>query len=232
MPEFKELSDFERLKSLNIRFADSPKPKDEKKEILNNKFFMKKLGKGNVKEGKKRFKQLLQRKLYWLDELNRVEYEVLLKCGYVQSNPRSKNKRYVVRNEQGKFDYVICLLPENESMQHMRDKEFIANLNRNISKTEWLAPDTQKRVDVMFKLVKKKIGVEIQNSSLEYSRLKEKINLLNKKFDRWFFIVPKKFVEKYSYFNTNKGEVTIMKEAINEIKEFLRKNNRNLKKAK
>ena len=227
----KELSDFERLMSLNIRIKGAPEPKEDRKDISEDNFAMKKLGKGNIREGKKRLRQLLQRKLYWIGELNGVEYEVLLEYGYTQSNPRSKNKRDHVRNEQGRFEYVICLLPENEGMQHMRDKEFIAGLNRNISKTEWLAPN-QKRVDVIFNLGKKKIGIEIQNSSLEYSRLKEKIDLLNKKFDRWLFIVPKKFVESYSYFDTGKGKVTTMKKAIDEIKEILGKNRANTKKAK
>jgi len=193
-----------------------------KSEIINDDLLMKELGLGNKARGKKRFNQLLQRKLYWLDELDDAELYVLLLSGYVKSNSRSKDKKLVVRNEKGLFENVICLLPKNENMQHMRDKEFVANLDRRKAKIEWLVSATKKRIDVVFKL-NGKIGVEIQNSALEYRRLEEKIRSLNCNFDKWFFIVPKKFVERYSHLNTQYGKITDMKEAIKEIKAILKK---------
>ena len=220
MVEIKELSDSERFSMMMLRLKDSPPEKDPN-EIFNNDFIMKKLGKGDAEQGKKRMKQLLKRKLYWFDELERVELEALMKCGYVTSN--SRNKALAVRDEKGHFDYVVCLLPQNEGMQHMRDKELIASLNRNISEVEWLVPKSQNRIDVVFNLNGKKIGVEIQNSSLEFLRLKEKIDLLDKHFDKWFFIVPKQFVKKYDYFSNSKGKVVSKNDAVKEITEILSK---------
>lgn len=198
-----------------------PHEKD-RKAVLNDNSILSKLGNGNIANGKKRFKQLLTRKLYRIEELNEDEIEALLDYGYTKSNPRKKN--LIVRNEKGYFEYVICLLNENESVQHMRDKELIASLNRNISEIEWLVPGTQNRIDVVFNLNGKKIGIEIQNSSLEYSRLQEKIELLEKHFDQWFFIASRNLADNYYYLGTNKGKVTIMKEAVKEIIEILRKN--------
>jgi len=226
----------ERIKELENRTKsttanpENVSNKSSKKDVLRDKFLLRRLGNGNLAKGKKIFNQLLKRKFYWTYELNEHEIKALLTCGYVKSNPRKKG--LIVRDEHGYFDYIICDLNENESMQHLRDKEFIASLNRNISKVEWIVPGTQKRIDVMLKLDKEKIGIEIQHSSLEYSRLKEKIDLLDSRFNRWFFIVPKKFIKKYSYLDTSKGKVTTMKEALNEIKEILSKKSRNLKKAK
>jgi len=115
-------------------------------------------------------------------------------------------------------------------MQHVRDKEFVASLNRKISEIEWQVPKSQHRIDVVFNGIN--IGVEIQHSALEYSRLEEKIELLEKHFDKWFLIVPKEFVEKYSYLETGKGKVATMKEALLKLREMLSKKEEILKKAK
>ena len=122
--------------------------KKENKDVLSDNSILSKLGNGDIAGGKKRFKQLLKRNLYWSKELNDEEIEALLSYGYTKSNPRKKN--LMVKDENGCFDYVICLLNENENMQHLRDKEFIAGLNRNISHIEWVVPGTQKRIDVVF----------------------------------------------------------------------------------
>lgn len=233
MSNLRELSDVERLldkiKRIKIYPDEKPPPEEHKPDIFENEFIMKKLGNGNIQKGKQRMKQLLQRKLYWAYELPRTEYEALMQDGYTESNTRSKNKRLVVRNEKGIFEYVICLLPDNESMQHMRDKEFIANLNRDIAQVEWQAPDSMNRIDVAFDTL---IGVEVQNCSLEYSRLKEKVDLLEKVFDYWFVIVPKKFVKSYDYLETRKGDITTMNEAVQKITEILQKCVKKTKKAK
>lgn len=224
MVEYKELSDFEILRSRITRLKDSP-PEPPKYDIFSDEFVMGKLGKGNIEQGRKRMKQLLKRDCYLLKELERVEIEVLMKHGYVTSN--SRDKKLQVRDEKGRFEYVVCLLPKNEGMQHVRDKEFIASLNRKISEIEWQVPKSQHRIDVVF--YGRKIGVEIQNSALEYSRLEEKIELLEKHFDKWFLIVPKEFVEKYSYLETGKGKVTTMKEALLKLREILSKKEEILK---
>ena len=234
MVEIKELSDFERLRKEIKYIKMYPGQKGPIKkpdyDIFSDEFVMKKIGKDDIEHGKKRMKQLLKRKLYWFEELERVELEALMKSGYVTSN--SRNKALAVRNERGRFDYVICLLPQNESMQHMRDKEFIASLNRNISEVEWLVPKSQNRIDVVFNFNGKKIGIEVQNSTLEYARLQEKIDLLDKHFDRWFLIVPKQFVKKYDYFSNSKGKVLSKNDAVKEITEILGKKEAFLKKAK
>ena len=192
-----------------------------KSEIVNNYELMLDLGQGNEAKGKARFNQLIKRNFYWMQDLEDIEFYVLHLYGYVKSNPRSKDKKLIVKDEKGRFEYVLCLLPNNESMQHMRDKEFIASLNYDVSQTEYLIPETQFRIDVMFDYHRKKIGVEVQKSLLEQLRLKQKIILLNNHFDVWYFIVPKKYVEKFSYLETSKGKVITMNEAIKEIKQIL-----------
>lgn len=234
MVEIKELSDFERLKKeiKYIKMYPGQKGPIKKPEydIFSDEFVMGKLGKGNIEQGKKRMKQLLKRDCYLLKELERVEIEALIKHGYVTSN--SRDEKLQVRDEKGRFEYVVCLLPKNEGVQHVRDKEFIASLNRKISEIEWQVPKSMHRIDVVFNLADKRIGVEVQNSALEYARLEEKIELLEKHFDKWFLIVPKEFVEKYSYLETGKGKVTTMKEALPKLREMLSKKEEILKKAK
>ena len=231
MAEYQELSDFERLWSTIKwiqKYPGQKRPEEIKYNIFEDKFAMEKLGKGDAEQGKKRMKQLLKRDCYLLKELERIEHEVLMKCGYTTSNPRDKQLQ--VRDEKGRFEYIVCLLPKNEGMQHVRDKEFVASLNRKISEIEWQVPKSQHRIDVVFNGIN--IGVEIQHSALEYSRLEEKIELLEKHFDKWFLIVPKEFVEKYSYLETSKGKVTTMKEALLKLREMLSKKEEIPKKAK
>ena len=192
-----------------------------KNEIFKNDYVMSKLGKGNIKRGKKIMKQLLERNFYWASELERIELEALIMYGYTTSN--SKNKKLMVKDENGRFEYVVCDFPKNETLQHVRDKEFIASLDRNISYTEWKVPDSMERIDVVLRKYNFSIGVEIQISVLEYRRLMHKIDVLLDYCDRWFMIMPKKFVAKYSYLNNKFGKVTTMRNAIEEITELLRK---------
>ena len=192
-----------------------------KNEIIKREDLMKELGQGNVSNGKARFNQLLKRKLYWIRDLSIIEFYVLYLCGYAKSNSRSKDKRLHVKNERGQFEAVICLLPENEGMQHMRGKEYIASYNYDHATTEYLIEESQNRIDVAFDHFGKTLGIEIQLSLMEFSRLKQKVALLTNNFDYWYMIVPKKYVEKYSYLDNSKGKVVTMNEAITKIKEFL-----------
>ncbi len=226
MAEYKELTDAKRFryKFPGIRFSSEPKY-----NIFNDDFVMSRLGKGNIKKGKQAMKLMLKRIFYWIDELERVEVEALMKCDYTASN--SRKKELMVKDEKGRFEYVICVLPENESLQHLRDKEFIASLNRHASETEWKVPDSMHRIDVIFRIGDFSMGVEIQKSALEYRRMDEKVSLLTDYFDRWFIIVPKKYVQKYSYLNNQFGKVVTMKEGVKEITEILSKISKETNKA-
>lgn len=193
----------------------------KKSDILNYTEAMRDLGNDNIAKGKARFNQLLKRKLYWLRDLRDIEYYVLYLYGYIKSNSRSKNKRLHVKNERGQFESVICLLPENEGMQHMRDKEYIASYNYDHVTTEYLIEESKNRIDVVFDHFGKRLGIEIQLSLMEFSRLKQKVSLLTHNFNYWYMILPKKYVEKYSYLDNSNGKVVTMNEAITKIKEFL-----------
>lgn len=211
---------------LEIKIKDAFKSgytqyRSSKREIVNNNALMKELGYGNAAKGKIRFKQLLKRKLYWINELQDIEYYALYLYGYIKSNSRSKNKRMRILNEKGQFESVTCLLPENESMQHMRDKEFVASLNYEHAVLEYPVPGRQNRIDVMFIYHGKTLGVEIQKSALEYSRLKDKVRMLKEQCHYWYLIMPKKFAEKYRYLTGDNGEVVTMHQAITKIKKFL-----------
>jgi len=71
MAEYRELSDFERLRSTIKwiqKYPGQKRPEEIKYNIFEDKFAMEKLGKGDAEQGKKRMKQLLKRDCYLLKE--------------------------------------------------------------------------------------------------------------------------------------------------------------------
>lgn len=191
--------------------------KKKKMEILNDSITLRLLGDGDKKAGRHRFIQLLKRKVYWRHELTEDEFCALKKYGYQISLSRSRSPKYVVRGEQGTFEQVVCLLPGNENMQHMRDKEKMASLRREMAEIEYLVPETRKRIDVGFFNCEYNVAVEIQNSALEYMRLKDKVQIIESNFEYWYLVVPKKLKGEYQYLASEKGKVLCMKEALQDV---------------
>jgi len=125
--------------------------------------------------------------------LNKDEKKYLLSKGY----KISKHKR-IASNKKENF----LLKPRhNESLTHLFVTYDLANYLE--SKGIKVQKYTTVKPDIVFQIEKKKYAIEIETGSVltKIKNMKEKVRLLNKNYDEWFFVITNKNkVKKYKQF--------------------------------
>jgi hypothetical protein len=124
---------------------------------------------------------------------NKEEIKYLLEKGF----KLSKQKSFITGK---KNEYLIRERP-NESLTHtflvLEIKYFLEKNNISVQTF------ATKKPDLVFKIAETEYALEIETGSAfsKISRLKEKVNLLNKDYTKWFFVVTNKnLVQKYRKF--------------------------------
>ncbi|MBU0894799.1 MAG: DUF87 domain-containing protein [Nanoarchaeota archaeon] len=122
-----------------------------------------------------------EKRFFRKDEINSHEIQYLLKKGYKDAEFKS-----LVSNKVEKF----LLKPRfNESLTHLFAVYDIAEyLEKKGIKTKKFVT---RKPDIVFNIGKKKYAIEVETGAVltKKERLLEKIKLLNKDYDKWFFVV-------------------------------------------
>ena len=112
---------------------------------------------------------------------------------------------------------VYC--QKNMTMQHLRNIEKIASIQRCCSNIEWKIPGDDYRVDVQVFTPEGNYGVEIQETPLSLARINEKIRMLKRNFYCGILVMPKQMVSRFKYLETDEVSICTIKEAINMIRD-------------
>ncbi len=122
-------------------------------------------------------------------DLNEDEIQFLFNKGYVLSS-------HVSINETVQKDYM--LKPRfNESLSHFFLIKDIENYLKKFTKKVYLYETT--KPDIVFIVQNKKIAIEVETGETLKTRkdqIENKIRLLNKNYDDWFFVVTDKYVKR------------------------------------
>lgn len=114
-------------------------------------------------------------------DLSKDEIKYLLARGYKESN-----QKRIASNKKEEF---LLKSRHNESLTHLFVTYDIADyLESKGIKTEMF---TTKKPDIVFEIDKKKCAIEVETGSVltKIKNMKEKVNLLNKNYDKWFFVI-------------------------------------------
>ncbi len=173
-----------------IRVIASP---EEHKLITTNADELNKIN-NSIKKGKDvKIKVDEFKRFFKKSELNKDEVKYLLSKGY----KTAKYKR-LASNKKEEF----LLKPRfNESLAHL----FVVYDTANYLESKGIQVQkfVTKKPDIVFEIGKKKCAIEVETGSAlsKIKNLKEKVKLLNKNYDDWFFVVTdRNLVSKYKKF--------------------------------
>lgn len=153
----------------------------------------------------------LEKRFYKKKELNEDEILYLKRQGY---------KEILQKSISGKKDKYLIKPRHNESLGHMFFVYDIASfLEKKGIKVEMFAT---KMPDIVFNLNGKRIAIEVETGSVAQNknRILEKIEILKKVSDEWFFIVTNRnLVKKYKKF----GETIDPRYMAGKLKKIIKK---------
>ncbi|MEK6948299.1 MAG: hypothetical protein AABX19_03575 [Nanoarchaeota archaeon] len=154
-----------------------------------------------IKEGKINIKKIdgslekLEKNFYRAKDLDDNTRRQAIGLGY----------KYVRGNElDGKVSpggFYINKTMERESDYHFYMKNLFAEINNKL-KIEYCIEN--KRVDVSYIDTKFKIGIEIETGTNKTEQLIQKVQWLNKHFDKWIIVCTRKNLPKYNKYVDNK----------------------------
>ncbi|MDD3175262.1 MAG: hypothetical protein PHU51_02185 [Candidatus Nanoarchaeia archaeon] len=160
-------------------------------------------------------KELLEKKFYFYNELSIKDRDLLTtKCGY-------RHKSFIFLDGRSGNKVLIKNDNPSESDNHFCKKYLIASIDNSMSQVEYGI--NGQRTDVMFSVAGLKFAVEIETGTNKDIQIQRKVDWLNKHFDYWIIICPrkektkyKKFVDgKKSYCHTLKEGVEFIQSIIN-----------------
>ena len=203
-------------KDLKKKVVKNKPKKKIKKETKKKKPIKKKL---KTKIAKKKEKNIVNitldpdKAFFKYKGLKEEEINYLLRKGYIISRHRSidgdKKEKYLLKPRS------------NESPSHFFYSYDIADYLRKY--TDKIELFTTTKPDVVFEINGKKIGVEVETGkSLKHAKKKvlEKVALLNKNYDDWFFVVlDRKSIAKYRKL----GKVLDLRSFTNHMDRFINK---------
>ncbi|MBT3406283.1 hypothetical protein HN419_03880 [Candidatus Woesearchaeota archaeon] len=152
----------------------------------------------------------LKKNFYRADEFDEDEKRIAKAQGF----------KYVrVPNLDGFLRGGFYIRKENprETDYHFVMKHLFAELHDNIYVEETI---DGRRIDAVFLLENFKLGIEVETGANRENYLAAKIQWLNKNFDQWIFVCPKKLEAKYDKYVNNKKSFCMKPK---KAKEFIEK---------
>ncbi|MDD3175131.1 MAG: hypothetical protein PHU51_01490 [Candidatus Nanoarchaeia archaeon] len=159
-------------------------------------------------------KELLEKKFYFYNELSIKDRDLLTtKCGY-------RHKSFMFLDGRSGNKVLIKNDNPSESDNHFCKKHLIASIDNSMSKIEYEI--NNQRADVMFSVIGLKIAVEIETGTNKDIQIQRKVDWLNKHFDYWIIICPRKEKTKYKKFvDGKKSYCHTLKEGVEFIQSIL-----------
>ena len=159
-------------------------------------------------------KELLEKKFYFYNELSIKDRDLLTtKCGY-------RHKSFIFLDGRSGNKVLIKNDNPSESDNHFCKKYLIASIDNSMSKIEYEI--NNQRADVMFSVIGLKIAVEIETGTNKDIQIQRKVDWLNKYFDYWIIICPRKEKTKYKKFvDGKKSYCHTLKEGVEFIQSIL-----------
>ncbi|MFH1972099.1 MAG: DUF87 domain-containing protein [archaeon] len=185
--ELKVIASEEEYKVITTKADDLNKEIEKAKEQQENSNKPKKVVEIKVK---------VEGRFYESNKLTLAEKKYLIAKGYKERKYKSlfaiKKGSYFVKPRSNESD-VHCMVTY-DIYNHLKDKVDRIELYQTV------------KPDVVFWIGKKKYGIEVETGTVmrtSHKRVKEKVDLLNKNYDEWFFfLLNKNLVPKYKKYGT------------------------------
>lgn len=187
-----------------------------KKELLENKEFLKSVGKGNVDTGEHLVAKLLEKKWYKIKDLSESEIKILTKAGYKKSG----NEVYDIN---GKKAPVIGYLEGHESLQHLSFKYFFQEALKEYNpEMEHLCKNSHNEVDLVIEKNGEKIAIEFElNPDMDHKVL-SKIVELETEFKMIFYCCRARDKKRFENLESSRLHIGNYSENLKKIQEYLK----------
>lgn len=187
-----------------------------KKEIMENKEYLKNIGKGNIDTGEHIVASLLEKKWYRLKDLNENEVKILLRVGY----KKSSNNVYDVN---GRKDSIIGYVEGRESLQHLSYKYFFyEELKHYKPEMEHLCKNSHNEIDLVIERNGEKLAIEFeQNPDMDHKVL-SKIVELESEFKMIFFCCRDRDKKRFDDLESPRLHVGTFRENLKKIHNYLK----------